>query len=505
MLHRRQQNPRTATCNPLSRAGFTLTELLVVISVLIVLFSLGVGTFLSLKGPYAFKAQVALVRTTIRKARNYALTKGSSAKVVIDPIANEVRACGIRTSGHWSFESELNDDTTIVTSGAFGFHAEPKGAVWVIGGRFGSAYDFPDGSAAYMDCGDPGAGIWDDVTGIHFMCWIKPVDFKILDLGGDDDTSDSDDVTHESGLNTFVILEKGNVYSLSVVEDYSIEVIVGDLSVSGRIRTRPGIIFPNRWNKVEVTFDGRADNPLNRIQIATNGIENFELYTFDETTDEKIVFRTQENRTFVPDEVLDQLIPRRIPRSDEPLTISSKYSDLAFVGAIDEVSIGVVVSDTVATLREAKLMGKRQIIHFDKRGRLNALYHSEPVIIEITNDPHYRPPKEASEEDEFGYEDEDLEEDDMGIGPKIPRQPETPASESGNAANGPADPRTVPKKTGRAKRKGAIIKRIVIELTGNTSSRAQEEPAYSGDDDDTNPEDEPEDEDEEFPFGDDEE
>ncbi|TET34240.1 MAG: hypothetical protein E3J72_14865 [Planctomycetota bacterium] len=480
MAYRKQENPRTAACKAPSRAGFTLAELLVVVSVLIVLFGLGVGAFLKLKGPYAFKAQVALVRTTIRKARNYALTQGTGAKVVVDPYANEVRACGVLTSGHWSFDNDSDD--ALVTQGAYGHDGILSGTS-LVEGRFGGAYDFPSGSGAYIECGDQGSGIWDDVTGIQFICWIKPVDFKTLIPVDDDGNRGSDPgLLPDSDLPVHVILEKGSVYSLALVEDYSIEIIVGDVAVSGRIRSRPGVVFPNRWNKIEVTFDGRVENPLYRIQISTNGIECFELYTFHPSTDEKVIFRTQEGSTFIEDdEILEQLIPKRVPRTEELLTISCDDTNAAFVGAIDEVSIGVVVSDTIATLREARLMGYRQEIYFDKRGRLDAAYHSGPVIIEITNDPHYRPDPPPEEDD--GFDPEEPEDDGMGVGPTIPRRTAVPAVNPGGAGIGVTGPRTVPKIPKKRKTKGAIIKRIVVELSGNTTSRAVEYPAHPEDED----------------------
>jgi Tfp pilus assembly protein FimT len=339
MAYRKPENPRTAACKAPLRAAFTLTELLVVVSVLITLFGLGVGAFLKLKGPYAFKAQVALVRTTIRKARNYALTQGTGAKVVVDPYANEVRACGVLTSGHWSFEDDSN--TALVTQGAYGHDGILNGTSQVEG-RFGKAYDFPPQGGAYIECEDRGAGIWDDVTGIQFICWIKPVNLKAVLADPDDDDSSSSPIVPvpDSDMASFVILEKGHVYSLALVEDYSIEIIVGDAAVSGRIRSRPGVVFPNRWNKIEVTFDGRVENPLYRIQISTNGIECFELYTFDQNTNEKVIFRSQEGHTFIDDDdILELLIPKRVPRTMDPLTISSASPEYAFAGAIDAATL----------------------------------------------------------------------------------------------------------------------------------------------------------------------
>jgi hypothetical protein len=139
-------------------------------------------------------------------------------------------------------------------------------------------------------------------------------------------------------------------------------------------------------------------------------------------------------------------------------------------------------------------MGYRQEIYFDKRGRLDAAYHSGPVMIEITNDPHYRPVPPPDEDD--GYDPEDQDDDGMGVGPTIPRRTAEPAANPGNAGFGVTGPRTVPKIRKKKSAKGAIIKRIVVELSGNTSSRSIEYPVDPEDED----EDTTGDEDSEFPL-----
>ncbi|MHC4662975.1 MAG: pilus assembly FimT family protein [Planctomycetota bacterium] len=446
------------------RAAFTLMELLVVMSLIMVLLGLGVGMFMRLRKSYAFPAEVSLLRTVIRKARNFALTKGVGATVVIDPWRNEARACGIRTSGYWSFDTETAGGAGPAASGAYGYDGTLSGVNWIYG-AFGGAYDFPDGADAYIEVEDPGAGIFDDVTGIHISLWVKPADLKAIMAS---EEGEDGEPVEEVDLAPFTLIAKQPSYCLSILEDFSLEFSVS--SEHNRIRTRPGIVFPNRWNKIEVTYDGRIENELDRLRIIANGIECFELYAF--VLGPKVYFRSPEGISEIDGDKISKMMPDRVPRTEQPLTISSGSGLVSFVGAIDEVSVSVVVSDEVVRFSEGRLKGHLQEIHFDKRGRLDSAYHNEPVFIQITNDEFYKPPKPLwHDQEEIAKRDESP---GAGLTPEIP-----PAAPAGGASASPAQGLTSngsnPKTYSYPRtREGARTKTIVVELSGTVSSRKTE-------------------------------
>lgn len=111
--------PRTRAAARPHRRGLTLVELLFVISLISVLFGIGVGMLSDLDP--AERAAVGLVQNVLRSARNTAVARGAPARVRIDPEQRALEAEGLAVVGTWHFESPPLE-------GAFGLDGRVGGA-----------------------------------------------------------------------------------------------------------------------------------------------------------------------------------------------------------------------------------------------------------------------------------------------------------------------------------------------------------------------------------------
>lgn len=95
--------------------GLTLLELLLVMSIMGVVFGLGLGAFASLDSPD--DSALGLVRSTLRTTSNQAQSRDTQARVVFEKVSNfgvgQMRASELFTAGTWNF-----DDGEL--TGAFG-------------------------------------------------------------------------------------------------------------------------------------------------------------------------------------------------------------------------------------------------------------------------------------------------------------------------------------------------------------------------------------------------
>jgi prepilin-type N-terminal cleavage/methylation domain-containing protein len=148
-----------------SASGFTLHELLVVMSLIGMLMGLGVG-FLRRTGD-DFAVALASVRDALRVAQLTARTRHLPAEVVIDPGQDgpgSVRARVLEPVGHWHMEEDPRDDesaglpsvvTGTVEPGRFGMARRPdpaqRAALVSVQSGERPVFDLRDGFALRVD------------------------------------------------------------------------------------------------------------------------------------------------------------------------------------------------------------------------------------------------------------------------------------------------------------------------------------------------------------------
>ena len=86
------------------RAGVTLLELIVVVTILSILFGIGLGAFRKLARPD--REATAHIKQALRDGHLFARRAGTPAHIVVRPSSGEVFATGMRIVGNWHFEDE---------------------------------------------------------------------------------------------------------------------------------------------------------------------------------------------------------------------------------------------------------------------------------------------------------------------------------------------------------------------------------------------------------------
>ncbi len=126
------------------RRGVTLIELMVVLSIIGIIFGIGLAFLTSASRDLQFRSTVGQVRTLLRYARSEAIAQHSAAYVEVDPVARVMRAVTKRPIGLWHFEDDA-------CTGAFGLNGKLSGGERVRG-KLGSALAL--GNKDSVDCGE---------------------------------------------------------------------------------------------------------------------------------------------------------------------------------------------------------------------------------------------------------------------------------------------------------------------------------------------------------------
>jgi prepilin-type N-terminal cleavage/methylation domain-containing protein len=154
--------------------GFTLLEMLVVLSIVGLLMGLGIGVYLRLAAGLTPSIAVGRVKTLLRMARNSAVREGSPAVVHLDARGQSVRATSSRTVAYWHCE----DGT-----GAFGRSFTPVRGTIVPEGRIGNGLRLDDGG--FADCGTgPELDLREGLS-IEAYVWPREVQAQTIVRKGD--------------------------------------------------------------------------------------------------------------------------------------------------------------------------------------------------------------------------------------------------------------------------------------------------------------------------------
>lgn len=313
--------------------GFTIMELMVVMLIMGLVLGAGIGAFASFD-PGSSAAR-GLVANALRQARNEAVAHRAPARVAFDPETGSMRSEGYRVVGTWRFEEESLPGA----GGVDGFPDGFPGTILSDDGFIGRALD--------LDLGGRAAKVSFDLTedpafavrrGFRLAMALRPLEVqeaRIADLGG--------------------------VVLLDARSDGSVEVgvVTRRLDELGRsragerltLRTRPGVLEPERWVQLEVRYDRQ------RLVALANGVP-----------------------------VAERGETRELWRLSSAFVLGGGRS--RFSGRIDDV-----VLSTATTSAETKLPPTVQFaapgpfeVRFDEGGRLDPVIHAGPVEIALEFD-----------------------------------------------------------------------------------------------------------------------
>lgn len=307
------------------RAGFTLVELLIVVTLVAMLLGLGLGVFSHLD--LSDRVSVSSVQGVVRSAHNWSVARSATARVVIDRERGVLGAEGLQVVGTWQFEA-----TPIV--GAFGVEGVSSGGRVVDDGFLGHALSFagePNGSrVSFAVQQDPA---YDLSRGFQIRCAVRRAGARggtLLDLGG----VVTVETTSDGALRASFTAQR--------VDDDPAAGAGGLVTAT----TRPGVLPADRWVPVEVSYDRRWLRVLVDGQAAA---------------------------------MLEEVAP--VARVSGPLVLSP--SSEAFPGAVDALTISVVVGDDRVELPQGVTLSKGtpSEIVFRAGGALDPDVHREPVRI----------------------------------------------------------------------------------------------------------------------------
>ena len=341
-------------------AGFTLIELLVVIAIVSLMAGLSASAFFEAQRNYGLAAAAGEIQSIFRRARNQSINNGTGSFVVIDPTEREVWAQSFETMGEWSFE-ELGAEGEELAGNPQQLYGGEG-----IEGRLGTGVSFLEGGG-YIDCGHRAA--FDLKEGVVLEAWIRhyrkppvpraPTSQKTS--GRRRKTSSSRSSISEART----IISKEGSWLLGMTPEGALEGSIGTgTGAPYVVTTEDDVVPPGRWVFVSLRFDGR------KLALASDGVERL-TYSL-----------LRPGQRGAPE------LPTEIPRNTNPVTISSQ--ELPFPGDIDEVRLRGRSEKAVYRYPPFnKIIGWKKIIHFDRYGHLDPVFHEKEVrivLIEIEDE-----------------------------------------------------------------------------------------------------------------------
>ena len=404
-------------------AGFSLIEMMVVVSLISLLLGLGITVLARLSYRWGFEANIMRAQSIIRGARNFALTNEASSEVHIIPLENRIFALGEKTVAQWHFEEiTTGSDGGEVVVGAFGMEGTVVNADPVLG-KTGNGLEFGarDGLGirdSYVDCGNlpaftPPAGIVIDV-------WIFPGDFRgdrykelVGDIEEENDFDESppdeeelEDEARRRAQNEitlkqkfereqrFSVIYKEGSYFISLTGNYAIEFGFAEPSSFFPLRTMDNVVTPNMWNHVVLRYSAMIEYPPDKVRLYVNNVPVTVFYIKARGSNYKL-----DPIANMPQDDRENILPAYLTETDSSLLISD--TEESFYGAIDDLRIGAIVDPEIERLDSAYLMGYPQVIYFDSQGRLDPERHESDVVVRLTENVLYKAPVPEEEETEY--------------------------------------------------------------------------------------------------------
>ena len=313
--------------------GFTLVELLLVMTLIGIVLGVGLGSFASFDPGRG--AARGLVANALRQTRNTAIERGAPARILIDRERKAVRSEAFTVAGTWRFEDQSLAGARGVDGIADGF----PGPFLSEEGYVGKALDLdlgPRGARVQIDLSsDP---IFDLGSGFRLSVMLRPVSFvnaDVVDLGkvvrvkAQSDGSVTFELTtqREDDLGRPV---KGETISL---------------------RSGGGVLEPGHWTAIELRYDRR------RVVALADGVP-----------------------------VAEREETRPIWGLEGALVLGGGRQ--RFPGRVDDVVLSVItVGDEVILPKSAEFLASGPTeVRFDESGALDPVFHAGPVGIELIFD-----------------------------------------------------------------------------------------------------------------------
>ena len=334
--------------------GFTIIELLIVISVIAFLLGTGIGVYFAYVRTNAFRAETQAVASILQAARLNAIEQNSDSLVCVEPDHNRITQITRTTVGVFHFE-DLNDN---LTSGAFGHAAlVASGTPALVPGKVGHALAL-DGQSS-LKCKMLRGSQWVNIPtydareGIAIEAWIMP------------------SAPAGTSAAQMTIVERQGWYGISLRYDPT----AGRFSVSAGAVTilpdAPGyfqhsamsaaIIRPNEWSHVSISYNAHAEF----LSLRVNGLEAAIGY------DSSMAGNT-------PDPAAETLIG------------AAADGTAAFMGRIDELIISAFASEpshyvTAKLKLESQNLAPGNTIRFTPTGRLDPVHDPAPPKVILNN------------------------------------------------------------------------------------------------------------------------
>ncbi len=345
------------------KGGFTLIELLVVLAIISLMAGLSIGAFREARRNYGLAASAGEIQSIFRRARNQSIANGTGSFVVVDPMNSSIWAQSFETMGEWSFEDGGAED-----EGIAGYGGPRLVGGEYIDGRLGQGVSFR-GAGGYMDCGYQAS--FDLSTGVVLEAWVRHDRRPALRQafkGGATSARRSLRGKPAGGggglAPAYSIVEKKGSWFLGMTPEGALEGHIGDFQVI----TEDDVVPSGRWVFVSLRYDGVS------LVLASDGVER--------RSDVLQGLGRKLGDRAAP------VVPAAIPRNENPVMISAK--DNSFPGDIDEVRLrGRSEKAVYSHPPFEKLIGWKKVIHFDRYGHLDPVFHEKNiriVLVEVSDD-----------------------------------------------------------------------------------------------------------------------
>ena len=316
-----------------STAGFTLVELLTVLSIMAILLGISIGVFTRSTPTYELARNEILDK--VRRARLHATAESSPASVILRPGDDArwptISALGRTTVGMWHLEG--------ANLSGFGGNVRGEGVEEDAQGVLGRAVRLAAGVPSSLQVGP--AGSLESPHGFACEFFVK------LDTDA-----------------PRTLVRKGDMCQLAVDSDGVLRASVELVEPTTVAGLRPGLVdvavatdmpvlFPGRWVELGVSFDGLAL----RIQVDGATVAERTMQAFHDLS-------------------LD-------PKA--PIAIGDR--DSAFAGSVDEWKWGVYLEETSEEMVDMEVPAGRgpTLIRFAPGGELDGRFHSAPVELLLFN------------------------------------------------------------------------------------------------------------------------